>query len=162
MAQFDWKVLGQKVKGYAGGTTAATILADITANSVANAIDVPSRTVRATLYAMGAWSAIVKKATAANLGTDTSEAATACQMIVSMAESGDVLPMTNPAIAAALTADINAIATAGVITQDQATAALGLANSSWAAQNGWSGVSVDQVAYAQSSAIQNDPALGIN
>jgi hypothetical protein len=85
--QFDWKVLGEKVRTYPAETTASAIFDDITAKTINHAVDVNSRDVRAALYARGAWAPIVKKANAAISGQDTSDVAVACQMLVDIANA---------------------------------------------------------------------------
>jgi len=161
MGQFDWKVMRIKVASYPDGTTAQQIYDDITTANITSPIDVEGKAIRGTLYARGSWDAVVKKANAAAAGQDTSDVAIACQNLVVACNANDTFAMTAAPIAAKLTADINSLETAGILSADDVAAVLALAVKAekWCDLNGWSGVALDQVIYGMSDNVQKDPAL---
>jgi hypothetical protein len=144
---FDWQVLRAHVVTYAAGTDAATILADLTSPADSVDIDVPASRVQGLLYARGKWAAVVVKANAARAGTDTSDAAIACQLIKDLVDSGQTISMSNAAIAQRITADVQTLIVAGLLDAEDASAVLLLASHrpSWAEANGWPGLSLGQV-----------------
>lgn len=84
--------------------------------------DVSPATVRGLLYALGKWGGIVTHANACRSNTDASAAGLACQTLYDLAMADQPIPMGNPAINAAVTADLGAMVTAGIITaMDEAT-----------------------------------------
>lgn len=158
----DWKVLLDKIATYPKDTTAETIFTDITDKTKSSvAVDVSSKAVRAMLYARGKWAGIVKLGIGAITGKDVSDVAIAAQMLVTLTNDGDLLPMTNEGIAAALTADLQLLVAAGLIDQADFDAVIGLASigKSWADENGWNGVSLHQVEYAMGDDIRTDTVL---
>jgi hypothetical protein len=124
----------------ADAMTPAEKLAAINGWTVAATIDVPATTVRGMLYALGKWGAVAQKANAARANADTSEAALACQNLYDLANTGEIVPMTNPAIAAQIGVDLAAMVAANVIDAPAQAAVLSLAASAqkWWQANGFS------------------------
>lgn len=158
----DWKVLLDKIATYPKDAKAETIFTDITDKTKSSvAVDVSSKAVRALLYARGKWPGIIKLGNSAVTEKDVSGAAIAAQMLVTLTNDHDMLPMTNEGIAAALVADLQRLVDAGLIDQADFDAVIGLASvgKSWADENEWNGVSLHQIEYAMGDDIRTDTVL---
>lgn len=89
--------------------------------------DVSPATVRGVLYALGKWGGIVTHANASRANTDTTPAALACQTLYDLAMADQPIPMGTPTIHAAVTTDLGAMVTAGLLSASDEATVLALA-----------------------------------
>lgn len=87
---------------------------------------VSAATVRGLLYALGRWSGIARRANAARANADSSDVALACQTLHDLSVADQPIPMDNPAIAAAVTADLDLMVGAGLLTAGEKVMVLAL------------------------------------
>ena len=89
--------------------------------------DVSPATVRGVLYALGKLPGIVARANACRANTDTTAAALACQTLYDLGMADQPIPMGTPAIHAAVSADLSAMVTAGLLSASDEATVLALA-----------------------------------
>lgn len=90
-------------------------------------VPVPALSVRGAMYQMDVWSGVAAKANAAGVNTDVTPLALMCQSLYNMAMSSQDIPMNIPAINARVTADLNMMVAAGMMTAGQEAIIIGLA-----------------------------------
>lgn len=169
---FDWKILRTKVNSYASGTTAATMLTDMTTKSLSGPNqDVSVSTVVGFLMLESDFLTLQSFSQSTTTGNTTHDAAlNAAKMLMALVTTPNApsFAMSNPTTYASIKALADAIlaqetATPGTTgftqTVHDGLLALAAVSQSWADQNGWTGITVDQVNYALSAAVQNDPNL---
>lgn len=113
------------------GMTDAEIAEAINGKVVAVKVDVPSDTVRGTLYARGAWRQIVSLSLDAKNSDPVHDAAlVAAVQLVDFCRAGGVFSTSNGAILAQTAADLDALEAGDIITADDKMAVLALADAS--------------------------------
>ena len=88
---------------------------------------VQASVVRGMMYAMGVWPAVVAKANAARANVDTTPLALVCQTLYDLSISDQPIPMDQAPVNARVTADLNLMTAAGLMTQQQESVILALA-----------------------------------
>ena len=88
---------------------------------------VQAATVRSAMYVMGVWPAVVAKANAARANMDSTPIALVCQTLYDLSASNQPIPMDQPAVNLRVTADLNLIVAAGLMTARQEAIILSLA-----------------------------------
>ena len=103
------------------------IAATVTAARPPKWVPVSAATVRGAMYAMRVWSGVVQRANAARANADSRPVALACQTLYDLSVGGQEIPMDNPAINSAVSADLALMVEDGLITGQQQNAVLSLA-----------------------------------
>lgn len=88
---------------------------------------VQAASVRGAMYVLGVWPLVVSRANAARANTDASQVALICQTLYDLSASDQSIPMDVPAVNSRVTADLNLMVSAGLMTSQQEAYVLSLA-----------------------------------